>query len=271
MCLILFALQAHPRYALIVAANRDESYERPAAPAAFWPDYPDVHGGRDLEQGGTWLALARDGRFAAITNYRQGVKNDAAPRSRGALTRDYLTGAHDVGEYLEEVVASQSQYHGYSLIVGTPDALYFCSNRGAGISPITPGVHGLSNRLLDEPWPKVLRGVSRIEELLDAEEAELERSLFELLADRSPAPDHLLPSTGIARDRERDLSPAFIAGDRYGTRASTVVLVGRDDKVLFCERTFGPHGTPAGSTQHRFTLSERVGPRKAIASRASAA
>jgi uncharacterized protein with NRDE domain len=259
MCVIFFALDAHPRYSLIVAANRDESHGRPAVPAAFWPDHPHVHGGRDLRHGGTWLAIARDGRFAAVTNYRQGRRNGEAPRSRGALTRDYLVGTQEVGEYIEGLVATQSEYHGYSLILGTAERLYFCSNRGEGVYPISPGVHGLSNRLLDEPWPKVLRGVARITTLLDADEGELERSLFELLADRTPAPDDMLPSTGIEHDRERSLSPAFIAAEHYGTRASTVVLVGRDGNVLFWEKSFGPNGQPAGSTAHRFALTKTAG------------
>ena len=258
MCLILFALQAHPRYSLIVAANRDETYERPTAPAGFWTDHPHVHGGRDLTHGGTWLALARNGRFAAITNYRQVPRGEDAPRSRGALTRDYLTGTQPIREYLDTVVASHALYRGFSLIAGTSDELYYCSNRGEGIAPIPPGVHGLSNHLLDEPWPKVLRGVARLKELQDAEEAELERSLFELLAHRERAPDPLLPTTGAGRERERDLSSSFISSDRYGTRASTVVLVGRDGEVLFCERSFGPHGAPAGTVRNRFALTNEA-------------
>jgi uncharacterized protein with NRDE domain len=254
MCLILFALQAHPRYSLIVAANRDETYERPSAPAAFWTDHPHVFGGRDLTHGGTWLALARDGRFAAITNYRQIPRAAEAPRSRGALTRDYLTGTQPIREYLESVADSHALYRGFSLIAGTIDELYFCSNRGEGIAPITRGVHGLSNHLLDEPWPKVLRGVARLKALCHANEAELEHGLFDLLAHREPAPDHLLRPTGVGRERERDLSSSFISSDRYGTRASTVVLVGRDGEVLFCERSFGPHGVAGGTVRNRFTL-----------------
>ena len=258
MCLILFAFQAHPRYSLMVAANRDESFARPSEPAAFWPDHPDVHGGRDLEQGGTWLALARDGRFAAVTNYRQRPRATAAPRSRGDLTRGYLTGTKPIRDYLADIVQIPEEYRGYSLIAGTLDSLYFCSNRGEGVAPITPGVHGLSNGLLNEPWPKVLRGVSSLRALLDAEEAELEEALFEVLADRHTAPDHMLPSTGATLEHERDRSPAFILGDHYGTRASTVVLVGRNGEVLYCEKSFGPGGAPAGSTEHRFALTREL-------------
>jgi uncharacterized protein with NRDE domain len=254
MCLILFAACAHPDYPLIVAANRDERYTRPSTPAGFWPDYPTVCAGRDLEQGGTWLGIATDGRFAGITNYRQGRGRGTPPHSRGDLTRGFLTGTRGALEYMQDAAARPTDYHGYSLIAGTPDALYFCSNRGNGIQRITPGVHGLSNRLLDEPWPKVVRGVSVLKELLGADEPTLTRTLFELLADRTTAPDHLLPSTGVPLQHERDRSPAFISAESYGTRASTVVLMGRDGNVVFKERSFGPWGKALGETEQRFRL-----------------
>jgi uncharacterized protein with NRDE domain len=254
MCVILFAAGAHPRYPLIVAANRDEAYARPAAPAAFWSDSPHVYAGRDLEQRGTWLGLSVDGRFAAITNYRQGSAGVEAPRSRGELTRAYLEGGGDAQEYLERVARRYDQYRGFSMILGRPEQLYFCSNRAERIEAIAPGVHGLSNRLLDEPWPKVRRGIQAIEGLLGADQSTLTRELFDLLADTSTAPDHLLPSTGIALERERDLSAVFIPGATYGTRASTVVLVNAEGEVLYVERSFGPGGAPIGTTEQRFAL-----------------
>lgn len=254
MCLILFAAGAHPRFPLIVAANRDESYARPAARAAFWADHPNVYGGRDLEHGGTWLGLARNGRFAAITNYRQGQRFADALRSRGALTRDYLTGLQNTSEYLRDVEQRRTEYHGYSLIVGQPDHLYFHSNRANGIQPIAPGVHGLSNHLLDEPWPKVERGIAALSSLLGAAESAISQALFELLADRTPAPDPLLPSTGLAFERERAHSASFIEGETYGTRASTVLLISVDGSALYCERTYGPHGALLGISEQRFQL-----------------
>lgn len=254
MCLILFAAGVHARYALVVAANRDEAYARPAAPLHFWDDHPQVCAGRDLEQGGTWLGFARTGRFAAITNYRQGTRIDVAPRSRGELTRDFLTGDSSAPEYLGRVSSLASEYHGYSLILGGAEGLYFHSNRGSvqGPVPIAPGLHGLSNRSLDEPWPKVRHGICVLGDLLQADESTLTSGLFDMLADRTIAPDELLPSTGITVERERDLSPAFIAGDVYGTRASTVLLVNSEGEVVFCERTFGPHGVLTGTTEVHF-------------------
>jgi uncharacterized protein with NRDE domain len=254
MCLILFAACAHSGYRLIVAANRDEAYERPSAPLAFWHDHPQVCAGRDLEHGGTWLGLSRQGRFAAITNYRQGMPRAAAQRSRGELTRDFLVGVQPPQQYVQQVSARAGAYNGFSLIVGEPDELWFYSNRGGSAQRITPGVHGLSNHLLDEPWPKVTRGIAELKALLGATESELVHELFGVLADSAAAPEHLLPSTGIDARRERALSASFIAGETYGTRASSIVLVGNDAKVLVREKRFGPRGAELGESELRFDL-----------------
>lgn len=254
MCLILFATGAHPDYPLIVAANRDESYTRPAAAAGFWSDDPRIFGGRDLEQGGTWLGLSRTGRFAAITNYRQGLPRAPAARSRGELTRQYLSESAAPERYLREVRTRANSYNGFSLIVGTVDELWFYSNRGGSAQRIAPGVHGLSNHLLDEPWPKVQQGIAALEALLAAPEREIIERLTMVLSEGTPAPDHVLPSTGIALERERALSASFIAGPDYGTRASTIVLVKTDGTALFRESTYGPAGKPIGETQERFAL-----------------
>jgi uncharacterized protein with NRDE domain len=255
MCLILFAAHAHPAYPLIVAANRDESYARPAASARFWKDDPRICGGRDLEHGGTWLGLSTHGRFAAITNYRQRPRAPRGERSRGELTRAFLQGSQDAPVYLRGVEQRSASYTGFSLIVGDLRELWFYSNRGSVPQRIAPGVHGLSNHLLDEPWPKVLRGITVLKSVLDAGEAELVTTLTELLTDRTPAPDHLLPATGLDPQRERAVSASFIPGDTYGTRASTIVLVGADGHVLFREQLFGPHGTPQDCTELHFELS----------------
>lgn len=254
MCLILFALRAHPRYPLVVAANRDEAYARPSAAAAFWDEHADVYGGRDLEHGGTWLALTRRGRFAAITNYRQGLPRAPRLRSRGELTRDFLSSDGAAAAYLHDVESRAGSYNGFSMLAGRPDELWFYSNRGAGPQAVAPGVHGLSNHLLDEPWPKVTRGIASLQALLGADDSVLAERLLDLLADRAAAPDHLLPRTGIELDRERMLSASFIAGETYGTRASTVVIVDADGETLFVERSFGPGGALTGETRGTFTV-----------------
>jgi uncharacterized protein with NRDE domain len=254
MCLILVAAGAHPHYPLIVAANRDESYSRPSTPAAFWADDPRIYAGRDLEQGGTWLGISRTGRFAAITNYRQGVPRTATARSRGELTRGFLSASASPESYLQEVQARADSYNGFSVIVGAIDGLWFYSNRGGGPQRIAPGVHGLSNHLLDEPWPKVQRGIAALETLLAATEREIIERLAAVLSERTPAPDHVLPSTGIALERERALSASFIAGRDYGTRASTIVLVSADGTALFREHTYGPAGKLIVETNERFAV-----------------
>jgi len=252
MCLILFAHKAHPRYPLILAANRDEAYARPASPATFWHDNPDIYGGRDLEKGGTWLGVSRCGKIAAVTNFRNAHAPRTAPRSRGELVSAYLSGDTDAETYLRAVEARGDQYNGFILIAGDLDALYWLSNRGPAAARIPYGVHGLSNHLLNTPWPKIKRSKLALEALLDADEEHLTAGLFEVLSDRSEAADHELPDTGVGMQRERELSANFISGERYGTRASTVVLVGTGGDVRFIERSFGPMGTALGETENHF-------------------
>ncbi|MBI3045395.1 MAG: NRDE family protein [Betaproteobacteria bacterium] len=258
MCLILLAWRAHPQYPLIFAGNRDEHYERPSAPADFWPGEPNIFGGRDLEHGGTWLGLTRAGRFAAVTNYRDGPAARPAPRSRGSLTADFLRRDDEPRRHLAEIVPDAAQYRGFTLLIGNLDRLYSFSNRGSGIDELAPGVHGLSNHLLDTPWPKVARGKERLTVLLQAGETDLIQGLFGALADRHVAPDSELPDTGVGLERERALSPAFVAGDRYGTRASTVLLVNKRNEVVFLERGFGVQGAPLGERARRFAFHVRA-------------
>jgi uncharacterized protein with NRDE domain len=260
MCLILLSFNSHSNYPLIIAANRDEAYARMAAPAAFWGDHPHIHGGRDLEKGGTWLGITRAGRIAAVTNYRAGYTPRDAPRSRGELVSQFLLGDNNAAGYLAQVAAHGDEYNGFSLIAGDLNALYFVSNRNAGVEHISPGVHGLSNHLLDTPWSKVERGKHALQNLPGADEAALVSGLFDFLADRTTAGDHALPDTGVGVARERELSPAFISGERYGTRASTLVLVRRNGEVLFRERSFGASGCALGEVSSRFMLEKTAGP-----------
>ncbi len=250
MCLILLALDSHPDYALVVAANRDEFYDRPTAPAALWEDAPSVLGGRDLKAGGTWLGVGGQGRFAAVTNYRQGQREAVAPRSRGFLVSDFLTTSVAAREYFERVRAEAELYNGFNLIAGEGREFFYFSNREGRVRPLEPGVYGLSNHLLDTAWPKVTATKSALKVLLTRDPAELVPRLFELLSDRRQAADDLLPRTGVSVEWERLLSAAFIASDGYGTRSSTVVLVGRDGRIVFEERSFTDGGTPSGSVRH---------------------
>ena len=259
MCLILIAYRAHPDYPLVIAANRDEAYARPALPADFWKEHPAVYGGRDLEAGGTWLGITTTGRFAALTNYRQGTTRDPALRSRGELVSRFLCSDMRALDYVQAMQPHGDEYNGYSMLAGDLDALYFLSNRGNGVSSVAPGVHGLSNHLLDEPWPKVVKGTQALESWIGLPDIDLATRLFALLADRTTAPDAMLPATGIELQRERELSAAFIAAERYGTRACSVAIVRATGDVLFGERAFGPQGRLLYAKEERFRLSASRG------------
>ena len=252
MCLVLVALDTHPDYTLVVAANRDEFYERPTAPANFWDDAPDVLAGRDLRAGGTWLGMDRRARLAAVTNYRQGTREAAAARSRGHLVSEYLTGQADGRAHAARVAREAGLYNGFNLICGDAGELHYFSNREGRVRRLEPGVYGLSNHLLDSPWPKVTAGKSGLAALLATSGDELVSRLFALLADRRQGPDELLPRTGVGPEWERLLSAAFIASPDYGTRSSTVVLVGRDGRTTFVERSFGPGGVPGEEARFEF-------------------
>lgn len=254
MCLVLAALKAHADYTLLVAANRDEFYDRPTASATFWPDHPRILGGRDLRAGGTWLAIDRSGRFAAVTNYRQGEREAAAPLSRGLLVSDYLSTEIDAATHILRVEREAARYNGFNLLAGDARELHWLSNREGRPRRLGAGIYGLSNHLLDTPWPKVTAGKSALSALLGGPEADLVSGLFTLLSDSTQVADDALPRTGIGLSWERLLSSAFIATADYGTRSSTVVLVGRNGMVTLVERSFGPNGAPVGEVRHAFHL-----------------
>jgi len=246
MCLILVADDVHPDYRLVVAANRDEFYDRPAAPIAWWADEPRVLAGRDLQSGGTWLGVTRGGRFSAITNYREpGNMNPDAP-SRGGLVLASLTDDRGPARYMDEVQQVAGAYNGFNLLAGDHDGLWICSNRdGAPPVKIGRGVFGLSNHLLNTPWPKVANGRRDLETALTLSGDPLIERLLEMLADRAVPPDNDLPNTGVGLEMERLLGSRFIVSPIYGTRASHVVLIGRNDRVTIVEQTF-EQGSPAG-------------------------
>jgi uncharacterized protein with NRDE domain len=256
MCLILFAHRADPRYPLVVAANRDEFFRRPAAAADYWPDAPRVLGGRDLEKGGTWMGVATDGRWAAVTNYRDGKSPEPGTRSRGELVAGYLLGTVGVESYLSAVEPSAHEYHGFSLLAGDGDTVYYRSNRDEGSIMLSAGIYGLSNHLLDSPWPKVERGKRALRAALDdsAKPDKMIETLLAALADRSIADERSLPSTGIGKDWEKLLSAAFISAPGYGTRTSTVLLMDHDGEAHLRERSFGERGELTEDRRYRFAI-----------------
>jgi uncharacterized protein with NRDE domain len=239
MCLIILSWRAHPDFPLILAANRDEFYERPSLPADFWPDYPDILGGRDLKEGGTWFGITRKGRLAALTNYRDPLSVKADAPSRGWLVRDFLTGNDRPGEYLSRLQKESPRYNGFSLILGDDSGLYYFSNRGnGGITPLSPGIHGLSNHLLDTPWPKVRKAKESFRRVVKTKGRPGSDDLFAVLADSARPEDRDLPDTGIGLEWERILSSIYIASPVYGTRSSTVLMIDRFGRVLFEDRQF---------------------------------
>lgn len=255
MCLLVLAFKAHPRYRLVVAANRDEFHHRPTEPAHFWPDRPNLLAGRDLEAGGTWLGVTRGGRFAALTNFREPGRHRADAPSRGGLVTAFLTGRETPLDFLASLAERAVRYNGFSLVVADGTRLAHLSNRGAAPAPISPGVHGLSNHLLDTPWPKVTRTRDRLRELLARDQVE-PSSLLDLLADRDPPPDAELPDTGVGLELERLLGPPCVVSLTYGTRCSTALLVGRDGEVRLVERTLDPNGNPTATREHRFMVED---------------
>lgn len=252
MCLIVFALEAHPRYRLVLVANRDEEYARPTALAAPWEDAPGVIAGRDLRGGGTWLGVATGGRFAAVTNFHETVPPRQAAPSRGELVASFLTGDAPPSQHLRAISARSAEYNGFNLLLGDRRELVWFSNRAERPVVLEPGVYGLSNHLLDTPWPKVVRGKQALAALIEQGIAAAPEPLFQILAESDPAPDAELPDTGVERELERALSSLFIRTPVYGTRASTVLLVDRAGTATFVERSFAAGAERGEEVRHAF-------------------
>lgn len=251
MCLILLAWQAHPDYPLVIAANRDEFFARPAAAADFWQDAPQVLAGRDLQAGGTWLGVTRSGRFAALTNYRDPTQNRQLP-SRGALVADFLTGSATSEAYLARIAASGVAYSGYNLLLGDGQSLWWASNVSDEQRPLAPGIYGVSNDLLDTPWPKVGAGKTALTQAI--EHLPDDGPLFDLLQNDAIHPDQHLPATGIPQEWERLLSAAFVKSSNYGTRSSTVLYQRHDGWLTFDEQTWLTDAQRGARVRYRFAV-----------------
>ncbi|RTL57900.1 MAG: NRDE family protein [Rhodocyclaceae bacterium] len=257
MCLILLAWQAHPEFPLVVAANRDEFHNRPTAVADYWQDRPDILAGRDLVAGGTWMGMTLTGRFAALTNYRDPAQMRPDAPSRGPLVSDFLTGNAAPQDYLQGLALSGGGYNGFNLLVADRQELFWYSNMGGEPRRLAPGIYGLSNELLDTPWPKVEAAKSDLSRALEA--LPDDAPLFRLLRDDRTYPDDALPRTGVSLELERMLSAAFITSDNrnYGTRSSTVLIQDRSGLVSYDEQTWLPDAS-AGERRHfSFRLPEK--------------
>ena len=257
MCLILFAFQYHNSNPLVIAANRDETFIRPTRCAQFWPENPDLLAGKDLQEGGLWMGITRKGRFAAITNFRD-PKAMTGSLSRGFIGKNFLLTDKHPEKFLQELSQNSSSYSGFNLLIGDHQELYYYSNRNKEISKLKSGIYGLSNNLLDSPWPKVTKGKLMLQEHLDASpDKDIQtEELIKLLQDKTLPADNLLPDTGIGLDYERVLSPLFIEMPLYGTRSSTGMTVSNQGKVTFHEQCYIENGIKADRSIIEFQLSD---------------
>jgi len=254
MCLLILAHHAAPDHRLVVAANRDEFHDRPTAAAGFWPEYPQLLAGRDLRQGGTWMGITRDGRFAALTNFRDPARTAPAPRSRGELPVAYLLGGQAPGDFLRDIAGQSSQYAGFNLLVGDGDELWYFSNSAeAPARPLQPGIYGLSNARLDTPWVKVALGKARLAAVLAGGPLD-HRRLAATVSDRELAEGAPTVAATGDGDMDRRLSAQFIVSDQYGTRSTTTLRVTDDLRAHWCEQSYDSTGTPTGLREETLQL-----------------
>ena len=252
MCLAIVAIDALPDWPLVIVANRDEFHAREASAAAPWPDAPDVVAGRDLQAGGTWLGVTRQGRVALLTNYREpGRKNPLAP-SRGHLVEQYLRGDTSALGYAQAIGARTQEHNGFSLLLADAHGVWYASNRSQDTGSRLPsGIAGLSNALLDTPWPKLVRSREAVDQHLSAQQTPDVDTLISIFRDSVPPPDHELPDTGLGVERERRLACPFILDPQYGTRCTSVILRHARGHTLFYEQSYAPDGAPTGRNAWR--------------------
>jgi uncharacterized protein with NRDE domain len=255
MCLAVVAIDAHPDYALVLAANRDEFHRRPTAPAAWWTADAalPILAGRDLEQGGTWLGITRHGRWGFVTNVRDPARHDPGAPTRGTLVPALVRDPRPASDTIASLVAAARAYNGFNLVGGDATGAAFGSNRAPATATLGRGIHGVSNAGLDTPWPKLVRTKAALAAWAQRGAAGFD-AVWAALADRTPARDDELPATGIPRERERLVSASFIVSSDYGTRCSTIVAIGREGDVQFVERSFDAAGAPSGEARFRFQL-----------------
>lgn len=252
MCLLAFQLN-HSVYKLVMMANRDEAYERPTAAAGFWSDDPNILAGRDLEQMGTWLGVNKQGKIAALTNYRDFSMPAAGKRSRGHIVSSYLQSAVPAGQFMGALHEKRNDYTGFNVLAGTPEELFYYSNIEQCVKRLTSGTHGLSNALLDSPWPKLEKTKRLLHDYMQRTEEIDPDVLFGFMQQEERFPQEQLPDTGVGAELESLLSSIFIASENYGTRCTTVVAVDRRDHLYFEERIYNK-GIYAASNVFEFDI-----------------
>jgi len=253
MCLILFRFDPSNRYPLVVAANRDEAYARPTQTAHYWPDQPHIYAGRDLQAQGSWLGVNQQGQFAALTNFRDGQQTTHSGPSRGELVTEFLRQQQGGLDFLTKIRAKADQYQGFNLLIGDQHQLWHLSNRShdLAITELKPGYYGLSNHLLDSPWPKSEQGKLKLQHALNRPQQDWPFALQQLLLDEQSYPDTELPETGVSQEIERLLSPIFIRSEHYGTRSSSIVVMDRDRQELLFQELNYPLGDKTKQKSHQ--------------------
>ncbi|MEP4889650.1 MAG: NRDE family protein [Aliiglaciecola sp.] len=254
MCILFIAVEQHPDYPLIIAANRDEFHQRPTAQSEFWAASPNLLAGRDLEAGGTWMGANVNGRICALTNVRDPQKLLSNAISRGHLVSEFLINQDPPQDYLSKLRESKQQYNGYNLLFGEWNDLYVYNNHTDNVNRLGAGVYGLSNADLDSPWPKINQGVNKLREHCQQASSLDSEKLFEILLDQTKANDELLPKTGVPLDWERKLSSIFIQSADYGTRSSTLLLVNKNKQVTWQEHTFDRQGNNVQQREFNFNI-----------------
>tara|TARA_R110000868_G_scaffold259361_5_gene517252 strand:+ start:493 stop:1266 length:774 start_codon:yes stop_codon:yes gene_type:complete len=241
MCLITFAFKAHPTYKLILAANRDEFYARPTQKAQFWVDekHPEILAGKDLEANGTWMGVNKSGKWGALTNYRDPSWVRESPPSRGELVLDFLKNKKLPENHLHQVKENGSTYNGFNLLLGNSERLFHFSNINNSITEINPGIHGVSNALINTSWPKLNQAKEDLAKVI-ADPNFKNEELFQLLKNEHKPPEDQLPNTGIPVEWEKAISSVFIKTENYGTRCSTLLLIDNNNEATFIERRYDP-------------------------------
>ena len=255
MCILFIAVNQHRDYPLIIAANRDEFLDRPTLASHFWQDNSQLLAGKDLKAGGTWMGMTKSGKLSALTNVRDPQKIDPDARSRGELVKGFLSQeAPQNPDYLQQLKESSDAYNGYNLLFGHWQDLWVYNNHQDSLDKLTDGVYGLSNADLNSPWPKINRGMRALEDYCRSPGTLNTDHLFELLRDNTQAADELLPKTGVPIEWERKLSSIFIKADGYGTRSSTILLIDREQQVLWEEHTYDSNGYCIEEKNYRFSI-----------------
>lgn len=254
MCILFIAVEEHDEYPLIVAANRDEFFERPTGQSEPWSENPKILAGRDLQAGGTWMGINANGRFAALTNVRDPQKIDPDARTRGELVANYLKDEDSNETYLGKLQRTKTQYNGYNLLFGDWHNLWVYNNHQDKTEKLSSGVFGLSNADLNSPWPKINKGVKNLRDYCQSGHDFNADILFDLLRDDTQAEDEMLPKTGVPIEWERKLSSIFIKSQEYGTRSSTLLTIDRKNTLRWQERSFDNQGNVFVTKNYKISM-----------------